>query len=137
MIDNDHVMLQLGGTDGFQFSIATAAYQNLRRVSEYRWPAQERLCREPARQFVGPGSDTVELDGTILPHFRGGLRQTERLRELAAQGEPLELVDGLGFLHGTWVITSVEERRSVFFRDGAPRRIEFQLNLAYYGEDRT
>jgi phage protein U len=45
------------------------------------------------------------------------------------------LVDGLGWIWERWVIAGVEETKSVFLADGAPRKIEFSLTLRAYGED--
>ena len=129
----EQVLLALGP---FRFALSTAAYQTLRRTAEYRWPAQERFGRAPARQFVGAGGETLELDGVIYPHHAGGLAQLPRLRELAGRGEPLRLTDGLGVAWGRWVIERVDETTSVFFADGAPRKVEFRLGLARYGDDR-
>ncbi|WP_312679298.1 phage tail protein, partial [Escherichia coli] len=39
------------------------------------------------------------------------------------------LIEGTGSLHGWFVIESLNVTRSVFFRDGAARRIEFTLAL--------
>ena len=126
------VQLALGT---FRFSMATAAYQSLRRAAEYRWPAQERYGRAPARQFVGPGSETLELEGVVYPTHQGGVGQVASLRALAGTGEPLDLSDGLGATWGQWVIERVEETQSVFFADGRPRKVEFRLALARYGEE--
>ena len=41
------VMMQLGA---FQFSISTAAYQELTRRSEYRWASQDRFGKQPNLQ---------------------------------------------------------------------------------------
>ncbi len=127
------VMMMLGLE--YQFSLSSSAYQQLRRSTEYRWPVQERLRRRPARQFVGPGNDAIELSGTIYPHYRGGLRQMECMRAVAGQGEPLRLVDGRGISWGRWCIERIEETQTVFFRNGDPRRVEFHLSLSRYGED--
>ena len=54
-------MMALGG---YRFGVSTAAYRELTRAAEYRWAAQERLGRLPARQYLGPGS---ELSGVIHP----------------------------------------------------------------------
>ncbi len=126
------VMMMLGR---YQFSLDTAAYQNLHRDAEYRWPEQSRIGRIPARQFVGPGGETIEIEGSIYPHYRGGLGQLERLREIAGRGRPLLLTDGRGKVWGTWCIERVSETQTVFFGNGDPRRIEFRLTLARYGED--
>ena len=122
------------GTE-YMFSLSTAAYQSLRRSAAYRWPAQERVGRRPARQFVGPGDETITLDGTIYPHYLGGIGQIEHMREVAGRGEPLALVDGLGNNLGQWCIERVDETATIFEADGRPRRMDFNLGLARYGED--
>lgn len=127
------VMMTLGD---YRFSLPTAAYQNLRRSVEYRWPAQERAGRRPARQFTGIGADTIDLDGVIYPHYRGGLGQLDALRALAGKGKPLILTDGTGKVWGKFCIERVEETQGNFFGDGTPRKQEFRLSLAHYGEDR-
>lgn len=126
------VMLALGE---FRFSIDTAAYQNLERSSSYRWDSVDRLGVRPAMQFIGPGEDTVTLDGTIYPSFRGGLGQVTAMRAEAAKGEPLLLVDGAGRVWGLYVITDIRETQTVFFSNGAPRKIDFNLTLKMYGGD--
>nr|WP_291240753.1 phage tail protein [Gemmobacter sp.] len=45
------------------------------------------------------------------------------------------LVDGMGWVWDRWVITGVEERKSLFMADGAPRKIEFTTSLKAYGSD--
>jgi phage protein U len=128
-------MAQLGT---YQFSLDTAAFDTLQRQTAYRWQAQQRIGRAPAMQFLGAGEDTVELNGTIYPHFRGGLGQLALMRAAASNGEPLPLTyafETAGQYAGLWCIQSVRDNRSVFFRDGAARKIEFSLTLAAYGED--
>ena len=119
----------------YRFSIATSAFQQLHRVTEYRWPSHERLGRMPARQFVGAGDDKINIDGVIYPEFNGGLNQVERMREIAGQGKPLRLVDGHGKNWGLWCIEQVEETQQLFFADGVPRKIDFMLSLGKYGDD--
>ncbi len=119
----------------FRFGVGTAAPQSLRRAAEYRWPAQERFGRASARQYTGPGGETLELEGVLYPHHAGGLGQVEAMRTLAGKGEPLRLTDGRGKAWGRWCIERVEETQTVFFADGTPRKIEFRLALARYGED--
>lgn len=121
----------------YRFSVSTAAYRELTRSAEYRWAAQERLGRLPARQYLGPGSETVSLSGVIHPHYRGGLGQLDRMRAEAGRGEPLDLSTGDGTIMGKWVVTRIEETRRVLDADGAPRRVEFRLQLARYGEDQN
>jgi phage tail protein len=125
-------MMALGS---FRFSIETAAYQELKHSQSYRWESQERLLRRPALQFVGVGVETIELTGLIYPYYRGGLKQVDTLREAASNGEPLLLVDGLGFVWGQWAITQIDEGQSFFQGNGQPLKQTFQLKLSRYGED--
>lgn len=126
------IMMALGD---FRFEVGTAAYQRLRRAHAYDWSTQPRFGRLPAAQFIGPTLPTVELEGTIYPHFAGGLRQVDRMRALGEAGEPLDLVDGTGRVWGLWCILEVAETQTVFTVDGRPRRIDFSLRLQAYGED--
>ncbi|MBR3371162.1 MAG: phage tail protein [Rhodobacteraceae bacterium] len=127
----------LMGLGAFRFGVTGGSYQSLRRTAEYRWASQDRLGRDPALQFTGPGNEEITLEGTIHPHFRGGLRQIEFMRQAARTGEPMMLVDGLGFVFRRWAIMSVEETRTVLMADGAPRQIDFRISLRAYGEDRA
>ena len=62
------VMLALGS---YRFSLSTAAYDRLSRQASWRWPSQDRLGAHPVRQYVGPGEQTIRLQGTIYPHYKG------------------------------------------------------------------
>lgn len=122
-------MLMLGD---FQFSLNTAAFQELNRAAEYRWASQERFGKHEALQYTGPGADTITLPGVLYPTFRGGGGQISKLRALAAQGKPQLLIDGTGNVLGRWVIESVEERKSHFAALGAARKIEFTVKLRHF-----
>lgn len=123
------IMMKLGS---YAFSIQSAAYQSFERSTAYAWASQERMGREAALQYVGPGEDAVSLSGVV---FAAGPVQAEAMRQEAAKGKPLLLVDGTGKIHGLWVVLSVTETGSVFFADGVARKTEFSLKLRYYGEN--
>jgi phage protein U len=126
------VMMALGP---YRFALATSAYQQLKRSIEYRWQSQDRIGNNPAMQFIGPGKEQIGFEGVIYPEFRGGLGQIENMKLAADVGEPLLLVDGLGQVWGRWVILQIEETREIFFENGIPRKINFSLTIAKYGED--
>lgn len=126
------VMMALGV---FRFGMSNEAYQTFARTAAYRWTPVSRIGRAPAMQFLGPDTQEVLLEGVIYPHFRGGLRQVELMRLRADLGQPMLMVDGLGWIWQRWVIVRVEERKSHFLRDGAPQKIEFSLALHSYGTD--
>lgn len=122
----NNVMMTLGE---FQFSITTAAYQELTRTREWRWPTQERFMQNQALQFVGPGGDTISLPGVIYPEYRGGLGQVEAMAALADKGMPLDMISGTGVVLGRWVIERLEEKHSTFAVQGVGRKQEFTLGL--------
>jgi phage protein U len=119
----------------YPFSILTAAYDNLQHSTEYNWQSQQRLGRKPAQQFTGFGEETISLSGLMLPDFSGGMAQIVAMRESAAKGEPLILIDGNGFVMGKWCITKISNTNTVFLGNGSARKIEFSMDLKAYGED--
>lgn len=126
------IMMALGD---YRFSLSTAAYDSLKRTDSWRWATQERLTRAPAKQFMGRGDTKISLDGTIYPHYRGGLGQLARMRVEADKGTPLILVDGLGNVWGKFVIEEVQETTTHHMANGVPLKIDFNLNITAYGED--
>jgi phage protein U len=126
------MMLLLGA---YRFAIKSSAYQTLKRQSEYRWQEINRINANPTLQFTGFGVETIDLEGVIYPHFKGGLKQITLMRAQAGLGKPLFLVSGNGFAFGRWCIVKITENQSNFLNDGAPRKIEFSISLKRYGED--
>jgi len=126
------VMLVLGD---FAFMVGTIAHQTLKRTHEYRWARQDRLLRAPARQFVGVGDERIDLDGYLLPHYTGGADALNTLRTRASAGQPQELVDHYGAVYGRYVVESIEETDNELDPHGQPRRVDFRIALAAYGED--
>lgn len=125
-------LFQLGS---FQFDLKNGAPQTLDRLTEYRWEGQERILREAAHQFLGPGDQTITLEGQLYPGLTGSNQTIESIRSLAAKGEPQMLSDGVGRVYGKWAIKRIREGQSVFVQGGAARRIDFTLDLVKYGED--
>jgi phage protein U len=119
----------------YRFAINNAAYQTLKRQSEYRWQEINRMGANPALQFTGFGVETIDLEGVIYPHFKGGIRQVSLMRAEAGFGKPLMLISGNGNAFGRWCIVKISENQSVFMKDGAPLKIEFSISLKRYGED--
>ena len=120
-------MMMTYGT--FVFSVATAAYDQLQRQMSWRHPSSERLGARPARQYVGPGDDTINLQGTITAELATDLRVLDELRDLGDQGRPQALVEGTGRVYGAYLLVSLNETRKELYKDGTPRLIEFQMQL--------
>ncbi len=120
---------------GYVFGVDSAAYDEMRRAAEYRWAALDRIGRSPTQQWLGPGQSTIELSGTIYPVRRRAREELDALRAEADKGEPLRLQLGTGEILGLWVIRRISETASTFLAGGVPRKAEFRVQLAYYGED--
>jgi len=127
------MMLALGM---FVFSLSTVAYQELQRQTDWRHASNSRIGAAPARQFVGRGEDAITLPGIILPELAGSPLSLDALRLMANTGKPWPVVEGSGRIYGLWVIESLSETKTFFFRDGTPRRIEFTLSLKRIDDDR-
>lgn len=120
----------------FRFAMDTATYQELTRTHAYRWATQSRLAHRPAQQFIGVGEETLELsDIMVYPQTAEDLQPLEPLREAAEHGEPLLLVDGLGFVWGLYVMLRIQEGHTFFLPNGVPRKQTFSLSLKHYGEE--
>jgi phage protein U len=119
----------------FYFNLDTAAFDELRRETEFRWASQERLSRRPAQQGVGMGEEKLSLKGAIFPTFKGGLKQLDTLRSIGAKLLPLNLTTGYGFVLGTWCLRSLEEEQGALMAGGIPRKQTFSLEFTRYGDD--
>ena len=126
--------LKLGSTP-FYFNLDTAAFDELKRSSEYRWASQERLSRRPAQQAVGMGEERITLSGSIFGGFKGGIKQLDTLRSIGAQLQPLGLTTGYGDVLGNWCLKNIEEEQSSLLQGGIPRKQGFTLEFVRYGDD--
>jgi len=120
------MMMALGT---FVFSLPELAYQQLQHAMSWRHASSERVGARAAHQYIGPGDETIELSGIVAPPLTGSTASLDLLRDLANEGRPLSLVDGTGVVYGAFAITSITATKTLFFEDGAARRIEFQLSL--------
>lgn len=121
----------------FVFSLNTLAYQELQRQTAWRHPSTPRIGAQPARQYLGRGDDELTLQGLLLPELAGTQLSLDALREMADTGCAWPLVEGTGRILGLWVIESIGDTRTLFFEDGATRRIEFNLKLTRIDDGRV
>lgn len=117
----------------YRFAVATGGMEKTERNSKWRWAQQDVIGAAPRLQYIGPGDDTLNIEATIFPHFRGGLGQADSIRSQAGAGRPMPVVDGTGRYYGRYVVLEVGETRTTFMGDGAPRKIEIKVELKRYG----
>ena len=120
----------------FVFGMHTLAYQEFQRQNEWRHGSTSRIGARPARQFLGPGDETITLPGVLLPEIAGSTLSLDTLRVMADTGKAWSLIEGTGRIYGIYVIESLSETKTVFFSDGAARRIEFNLVLKRVDDSR-
>ncbi|MNZ14594.1 Phage P2 GpU [compost metagenome] len=120
----------------FVFSLSTLAYQDFQRQTQWRHPSNSRVGARPARQYAGPGDDTITLQGLLAPELTGSVESLDKLREMADTGAAWPLVEGTGRVYGLYAIEQLSEGKTLFFKDGASRRIEFTINLTRVDDDR-
>lgn len=125
------VMMALGS---FRFSMDTAAFDDFQRTTGFNWSEQARIGTNPALQFVGKETETINLKGLIYPEFKGGFKQIEEMRRIGHEGKALRLVSGLGDNLGQWVISSVTDTQTIFTFAGLPQKMEFRLSLKRYDD---
>jgi phage protein U len=121
----------------FVFGMDTLAYQELQRSTDWRHPSNSRVGARPARQFVGPGEDSITLTGLLVPEFRGSRKTMDQVRAMADAGRAYALVAGTGDVLGAWVITRVQESGSIFVAEGVARRVDFTIELARVDDDQA
>lgn len=113
----------------FVFALETAPYQEFQQQIGWRHPSNNRVGRRPSRQFTGPDDETVTLSGVLLPELSGGDNTVEVLRQMGDTGLSYVLIEGSGRYYGMFEIDSLSVTRTLFFKDGKARRIEFSLKL--------
>ncbi|WP_311968574.1 phage tail protein [Pseudomonas baltica] len=121
----------------FIFTLETLVYQELQRQTEWRHGSTSRIGTNPARQFLGRGEDSITLPGVVLPGLAGTPLSLDALRSMADTGKAWPLIEGTGRVLGIWIIESISETRTLFFRDGAARRVEFTVSLKRIDDGRV
>lgn len=120
----------------FVFALDTVPYQQLQRQTQWRHASNSRIGRRAGRQYVGPGDDTITLSGTLYPEITGGKVSLALLRTMADTGKAWPLIEGSGTVYGIYVIEEMGETGSLFFPDGAARKIDFTIKLTRIDDER-
>lgn len=121
----------------FVFSVETAPYQQLKRLTKQKWVSNSRIGTRPGYQYLGPDEETITLTGTLYPELTGGQKNLSMLNSMASSGKPFALLSGDGDALGLWVIEQMEETHSHFHRNGAARKIVFSLSLKRVDDDKV
>ncbi|MCH7317956.1 MULTISPECIES: phage tail protein [Acinetobacter] len=113
----------------FVFSLRTASYEELQRVTSWRHPSNSRIGNTPAYQFTGKGEDTITLKGTTYHELTHSRVTLDQIRAMADTGKAYTLIEGTGKIYGLVIIESLDETKTYFFKDGAARKTDFTITL--------
>lgn len=114
----------------FPFIRQTVPYQSLSRDTSWRHPTNSVVGAMPKTQFVGKDADTIQISCRLIPEITGGKLSIDALRLMADSGGTFPLIEGSTFmLLGFFVIENIHEEQSELFGDGAPRAIDFTMQL--------
>ena len=113
----------------FVFGMDSLPYQNLLRSTEFRHGSQERHGARPARQFLGPGAQSVTITGLLVPEVAGEYAALETLEEMGGTGDDYPLMDGYGRVFGNFIIKRMDEEHRNILAGGIPRQKSFTIEL--------
>ncbi|MCZ6913068.1 MAG: phage tail protein [Rickettsia endosymbiont of Ixodes persulcatus] len=129
------------------FHLKTAAYQTFQRSTSFNWATLQRLntgsklllknltANGPAAQYINIGDDKIHLEGVIYLQIASSIFYMSFMRSIASLGTPLPLLSCDGSIAGLWIIERIDQTNSIFATRGAPRKVEFKLDLKRYNSD--
>lgn len=129
---------------GIKFVHTGLTFDQASRSEVFNWATIERMGvkRRPAKQFVGPGDDTLTLSGVIFTLYNPGggaqvigTNQLEQLRKKGSEGSPAILMDGVGNIKGKYILTKIDSVQTNFHRAGIHLKETYTLSFERYGDD--
>lgn len=123
--------------DQFIFGMETVNFHELQRQTQWKHRNSSRVGARDARQYTGPGDDTITITGVLVPELAGKLSSLQELRKMADAGAAYALVDGAGSVYGAFLIEGISENQSYHDVQGRPRKVEFTLSLTRTDDDKA
>ncbi len=119
----------------FPFSLESLPYEGFSKKGSYKYGSNSRVGARDAKQFLGPGEETVILTGKLLPMITGGRNAIELLRLQASFGQGFPLIERTGRIHGNYICVNADEVARQFEHTGAPHVVDFSLEFKRVGDD--
>lgn len=119
----------------FVFELPSLAFDELQRKTDWQHARAQRVGARDTAQYVGPGTETINLSGAVYAEICDGRVSLDDLRTMANDGEALPLVAGNGTVFGNYVIEAIDERHAYLQADGTPLRIDFAIDLLRVDDD--
>lgn len=121
----------------FVFEPATLAFAEIQRKRGWNHSSHDVLQGRAVQQYIGRGEETIRLPCLIYESHGFGQRQSlDDLALMADSGAGYALIDGSGYVYGVYIITDLDETRSVLMFNGVPRKIDCTLSLKRVDDDR-
>lgn len=114
----------------FAFDMPTLLFSDLERDRSWRHPETEVFGALPSSQYVGPGPETINLSGMLIPEVCGSYSSIEKIAAMADTGDAYPLLRGDGKVLGNYVIRRLNERHANLIDTGQARSIDFGIELA-------
>ena len=119
----------LGVLGYFPFTTATVPFQELSETKTYKHPTHQTVgAMNPPSQFTGAES-SISISAELRPEITGGNVSISLLEKMADTGQPWPLILGRGKMMGSYVITKISKTESELMHSGAPRSIQFSMDL--------
>ena len=119
----------LGVLGYFPFTTTTVPFQELSETKTYKHPTHQTVgAMNPPSQFTGKES-SLTINAELRPEITGGNMSIALLEKMADTGQPWPLILGRGKLMGSYVITKISKTESELMHSGAPRSIQFSMDL--------
>lgn len=113
----------------YPFMLRTTPFQSIDQETSWRWAGNQRAGRRASYQFLGPDQDKVTISGVLVPELTGGTLSLAALTEMGNAGKVWPLIRGDGWFFGMYIIKGQRQTGTLLWPNGAPRRIEFSLEL--------
>jgi len=120
----------------FVFNLRTVPFEKIAQQNTYKWAENTRFGQEAGAQFIGIGTESRTLSGTLAPELTGGPSGLDTLNEMAATGKCWHFLEGTGVSQGYWYITGVSRDSKHLIDDGRAQVIGFSVELKKYPEAR-
>lgn len=125
-----NILMMLGSV---MFTTDGTAFDSITRQWSFSWPAQQTASGNLLYQFTGANEQTQTIHGTVYPGQIGMEETVDMLAALGRSGKPVPLVMGSGQVMGCWCIRTVNKTGSVYMNNGKARKIEFSVEIVYFG----
>lgn len=122
------------------FEIAPLNFQEIRSLTEVKWPATPRFGKRPGRQFTGYGEDPITISGLLYPEELGGREELKAIKLTAKAAQPIimmgwsSLLTSAAEVFGRVVILSVDDSQTIISKSGYGRKLEFSIEVAPIGD---